>query len=195
MRRYSFSIRGLMAFIVILALGLVALRTPSRIWMNAWYSIAIGSVTFAVPAAFATVDERRAFWIGFAITGGVYFLFTLGPWVGDESFHHFITTTILDIAAPTIVDNRYLIPSYMMAMNPPTAPVDPTSWQVWNLPDFRTSTNRAWTIGYVTLHSPPLYLRIGHGLFTLIAGLIGGELSRFLYLRRPSPRPENPTRG
>ena len=190
MRRYRFSIQGLMAFIVIVALGLVALRTPSRIWTNAWYSLAMVSVPLAVSAAVGTVAERRAFWIGFACSGGVYFAFTLAPWVGDEAGHHLITTAVLDLAAPHIIENRYLIPAYIMTMNPPAPPVDPSAWQVWNLPDFRTSSNRTWSVGYVTLHSPPLYLRIGHGLFTLIAGLIGGEVARFLHLKRPSPRPE-----
>ena len=190
MRRYRFSIQGLMAFIVIVALGLVALRTPSRIWTNAWYSLALGSVTLAVPAAVGTIAERRAFWIGFACSSGVYFAFTLAPWVGDEAGHHLVTTALLDLASPHIVDNRYMIPTYIAGLNPPLWGVDPTPWQAWNLPDFRTSSNRTWSVGYVTLHSPPLYLRIGHGLFTLIAGLVGGELARFLYLRRPAPRPD-----
>ena len=84
MRRYSFSIRGLMAFIVILGVALLALRTPSRIWANACFSLALGGVTLAIPAAVASDAERRAFWVGFATCGGVYFLFALSPWVRRE---------------------------------------------------------------------------------------------------------------
>ena len=70
-------------------------------------------------------------------------------------------------------------------MNPPAPPEMPSSWQVWNLSDFRTSANEKWTVGYVALHSPMLYFRIGHALFCLLAGIAGGEVTRYLYLKRP----------
>ena len=73
-----------------------------------------------------------------------------------------MTTTILDLAAPHLIDNAYLLNAYFLTMNPPSPPDAPSSWQQWNLPDFRTSGNEKWAIGYVTLHSPLLYLRIGH---------------------------------
>ena len=185
MRRYSFSIRGLMAFIVILGVALLALRTPSRIWANACFSLALGGVTLAIPAAVASAAERRAFWVGFATCGGVYFLFALSPWVDEKASHQLVTTTILDLAAPHLIDNAYLLNAYFLTMNPPSPPVAPSPWQQWNLPDFRTSGNEKWTIGYVTLHSPLLYLRIGHALFCLLAAIVGGEVSRYLYLSRP----------
>jgi hypothetical protein len=96
-------------------------------------------VTAAIPAAVATVAERRAFWTGFAISGGVYFAFTLAPWVDERTNHQLLTATLLDLASPYIVQNDYLINSYTAAMNPPGPPGMPTLWQAWNLPDFRTS--------------------------------------------------------
>ena len=101
MRRYSFSIRGLMTVVVIIGVALVALRTPSRIAANAWFSLALGGVTLAIAAAVASVAERRAFWIGFATSGGVYFVFALAPWVDERASHQLVTTTILDLAAPS----------------------------------------------------------------------------------------------
>jgi MFS family permease len=182
MRRYSFSIRGLMAFIVILGVAILALRTPSRIWANACYSIALGAVTVSISAAVASVAERRAFWVGFATCGGVYFLFALAPWFDEKTSHQLVTTTMLDLAAPYLVDNAYLLNAHFLTMNPPSPPDAPTSWQQWNLPDFRTSGNEKWAVGYVTLHSPFLYLRIGHALFCLLAAIAGGEVSRYLFV-------------
>ena len=49
--------------------------------------------------------------------------------------HQLVTTTVLDLASPYIVDNQYLLRTYMQAINPPSAPESPTPWQVWNLPD------------------------------------------------------------
>src|SRR5262249_16472931 len=100
-----------MAVIVILGVALVALRTPSRIWANAWFSLALGGVTLAVPAALASVAERRAFWSGFAIAGGVYFVFALAPWAAERGSYKLLTTPCLDLAAPFIVDNNYMMTS------------------------------------------------------------------------------------
>jgi hypothetical protein len=191
MRRYSFSIRGLMTVIAIIGLALVSLRTPSRIWANAWYTLAMGGVTLAIPAAVASHDERRAFWIGFAVCGGVYFLFALAPGVDQQASHQLLTTAMLDIASPHLVDNSYLLNSYKLAAGAPVSLVPPSPWQVWNLPDFRTAENSQWRIGYVNLHSPFLYLRIGHAVFCLLFAYAGGELARYLRLRNSRGRPEN----
>lgn len=187
MRRYSFSIRGLMAVIAIVGVGLVALRNPSRIWANTWFSLALGGVALAIPAAVGSVGERRAFWSGFASVGGIYFLFALAPWVDERASHQLLTTCLLDLASTQIIDNRQMAESYKLAMNPPRSPEVPTPWQVWNLPEFLTHGNGNWINGYVTLHSPFLYLRIGHSLFCLLMAFAGGELARYHYLRRPSP--------
>jgi hypothetical protein len=194
MRRYSFSILGLMVVIGILALGFVALRMPSRIWVNAWFSLALGGVTVAVPAAVVTTGDGRAFSVGFAVCGWVYFLFALAPWVDERASHQLLTTTILDVASPYFVDNTYLINSYKAFVNPPRPPDRPTPWQVWNLPDLKTSANEEWRMGYVTLHCPFEYLRIGHGLFCLLLGIAGGEIARFLYVRRQHSASSEPPR-
>jgi hypothetical protein len=182
MNRARFSIRGLMLAIVLMAAAFAALRTPSPFWANAWFSIALAGVTLAVPAALCTRDRERAFWCGFATCGWVYFLVSLGPWIHRETSFQLISTTALDIAAPHIVDRGYLIRSYMAGFNPPSAPQDPTPWQVWNLPDF--SVNDTWRLGYATLHCPGLYLRIGHAAFCLLIAFLGGEASRYLHATR-----------
>jgi hypothetical protein len=189
MRRARFSIRGLMMAIVLMAAAFAALRTPSRLWANAWFSMALAGITLAVPAALCARDGDRAFWCGFAACGWVYFLVSLGPWVHRETSFQLFTTTVLDIAAPHIVENEYLLRSYMAGFNPPKAPQSPTPWQVWNLPDF--TEGETWHLGYATLHCPGLYLRIGHAAFTLLLAFLGGEASRYLHSTRPEREAPN----
>jgi hypothetical protein len=136
MRRYRFSIRGLMALIVLLAGAFAALRYPSRFWANAWFSLALAGVTLAIPAAIGSAGGDRAFWSGFAICGWVYFAVSLAPWIHQETSYQLLTTTILDIASPYIVQKEYLVRTYIVGFNPPNAFGEPTPWQVWNLPDF-----------------------------------------------------------
>jgi hypothetical protein len=42
-------------------------------------------------------------------------------------------------------------------------------------------------MGYAMLHSPFLYLRIGHAAFCLLAAFLGGEAARYLHASRSQP--------
>ena len=96
MRHFRFSIRGLMVVIVLLAMAFAALRYPTPFWANLWYSLAWPRLTLAGPAAVYRRGEQRAFWVGFAACGWVYFIMALAPWFKREGGFQFVTTTILD---------------------------------------------------------------------------------------------------
>jgi hypothetical protein len=178
MRHFRFSIRAIMGVIVVLGLAFTALHFPTPLWANVWFSLALASVTLAIPAAIYSRGERRAFWVGFATCGWVYFVVSMAPGFQSETGFQLVTTTILDLAAPYIVQQEYLLRAYIGSFNPPSAPTPPTAWQLWNLPDF--SGSRVWRMSYVTVQSPRLYFRVGHGVFSVITGLLGGEVTRFL---------------
>jgi hypothetical protein len=185
MGRDHFEIRGLMVLIVLVAAAFAGLRTPSPLWANAWFSMTLAALTLAIPAAVYTQGGRRAFWVGFATCGWVYFVLALAPWFQSEVSFQLVTTTLLDLLAPYIVQKEYLLRTYIGAFNPPRAPTPPTPWQTWNLPEFPRET--PWHLGYATLHSPGLYLRIGHAACCLLLAVLGGEIIRYLSLTRSEP--------
>jgi hypothetical protein len=185
MRRFRFSIGSMMALIVVLGVAFAALHFPTPLWANIWFSSALAAVTFAIPAAVYNRGEQRAFWVGFATFGWVYFIAAMGPWFHEQTGFQLVTTTILDLMAPYLVQKDYLLHTYIGQFNPPSAPTTPTPWQLWNLPDF--SIGRVWRTGYVTLQSPSLYFRVGHGVFCVIVALLGGEAVRFLAVMRSQP--------
>ena len=173
-----------MIVIVILALAFTGLRTPSRIWANAWFTLALLGVTIAIPAAVAirrrsprVLGGVRRVWVG---------LLRLhpAPWVDKEASHQLLTTTILDVASSYIVDNQYLIKNALavQAINQGIPAPTPTPWQDWNLPNFQP--RETWGLGYVRLHSSFLFLRIGHSAFCLLIAVAGGEISRYLHASR-----------
>lgn len=190
MPRFRFSVSSLMVLIVLLAAAFAALRTPSPLWANVWFSIALASLVLAIPAAVYRRAADRAFWVGFAACGWVYFVLALAPWFQTEMGFQLLTTTILDVMAPYIVQKEYLLRTYIGAFNPPFAPVHPTPWQSWNLPEF--PPENPWRmVGYVPLFCPGLYLRIGHAVFCVVVAFLGGVVIRAVALRRPDPqRPE-----
>jgi hypothetical protein len=164
MRHFRFSIRGLMVVIVLLCLAFAALRFPTPLWANIWFSLTVAALTLAVPAAVYRRGEQRAFWVGFAVCGWVYFILALAPWMEGEAGFQLATTTILDLMSPHIVQK--------------IAPVEPPPWQVWNIPDDSPASSRS--VRYVTLISPELYLHIGHAFFCILIALLGGVIVRYL---------------
>ncbi len=186
MQRFRFSVSSLMVMIVLLAAAFAALRTPTPLWANAWFSVALASLVLAVPAAVYRRGQERAFWVGFAAAGWVYFVLALAPWFQTEVGFQLLTTTILDVMAPYVVQKEYLLRTYIGAFNPPSAPVQPTPWQAWNLPEFPPA-NPWRMVGYVPLLCPGLYLRIGHAVFCVVVGFLGGEAVRFLAAARSGP--------
>jgi hypothetical protein len=164
MRHFRFSIRGLMVVIVLLCLAFAALRFHTPLWANIWFSSTLAALTLAVPAAVYRRGDQRAFWVGFAVCGWVYFILALAPWIKGEPGFQLATTTILDLMSPHIVQE--------------IAPVEPTPWQVWNTPDDPPANS--YSVGYVTLISPELYLHIGHAFFCILIAFVGGVIVRYL---------------
>ena len=186
MKRFRFSVRTLMLVIVVLAVAFAGLRSPSPLWANLWFSLALAALTLSVPAAVYRRGEQRAFWVGFATCGWVYFVLSLLPWFQSEIGFQLFSTTILDVLAPHIVQKEYLLRNYVGSFNPPFDPTAPSPWQHWNLPEFPPET--PWRMmGYVTLISPALYLRIGHAVFCMLIALLGGEIVRLLAATRSQP--------
>jgi hypothetical protein len=176
-----------MVTIIILAAAFAALRTPAPLWANVWFSLDLFSLVLAIPAAIYRKDQERAFWVGFATCGWVYFVLTLAPWFQTEIGFQLVTTTILDVIAPYIVQKEYLIRTYIGAFNPASDAVHPTPWQAWNFPEF--PPENPWRmVGYVPLLSPGLYLRIGHAVFCIIVAFLGGQVVRYLATSRSRPQ-------
>ena len=77
MRRHS--IRTLMAFIVVSAIGLAALRRADEFWAGMLLMAALAAVGAAVLGAAILQGRERAWWAGFAFFGGGYLARHLRP--------------------------------------------------------------------------------------------------------------------
>jgi hypothetical protein len=173
-----------MVLIVLLGAAFAALRYPTPLWANMWFSLAAAASTLAIPAAVYRRGEQRAFWVGFAACGWAYFVLALMPWFQSETSFQLVTTTVLDLAAPLIISQDDLVRNYVASFAP-GAPPEPSVWQAWNLPDFPPRS--PWSKGYVTLHCPGVYLRIGHAVFCLVCAILGGEVVRHLAVGLTQP--------
>ncbi len=82
MRR--FSIRMLMAVIVVSAVGLAAIRNCSAVWAGAMFSITFFSLICSILGIVFGRDLRRIYWSGFAILGWSYLLLFYVPWLYEK---------------------------------------------------------------------------------------------------------------
>ena len=81
MRR--FSIRTLMAVIVVFAVGLAALINANSLWAAMMLLISLAAVGIDVMGAVILRGGEHSWWAGFAFFGGAYLALAFAPWLSD----------------------------------------------------------------------------------------------------------------
>jgi hypothetical protein len=166
MRR--FSIRALMASVVASAIGLAALRDANAMWAVIMLLVALSAIDAAILAAVLMPGRPRAWWAGFAAFSGGYLVAGLSP-AGLE-----LSTT------------RALGYVHSQVLKPPEA---------WSVPQVADSASPSLAAPSVPPVNPwraalpgaadlAAFERVGHSLFALLAGLVGGTVAVFVHARR-----------
>lgn len=138
-----------MACIVVLALSIAALRSASDAWVGPMFSMPLGLLLTAVLGVVYRRGARRAFWLGFALFGWVYWLMSFGPWFDTWVASHLVFTRPI----------KQL--SYVMHPQP----------KVEGTPGFGTSEDFALRASFEVRDN---YWRIGKSLAVLVVALLGG---------------------
>src|SRR4051794_30627867 len=79
MRRFRFSIAGLLMVVFFVAVAVAALRASTDAWDSGVLGLALVTLTMAVLLAVHRTERRRAYWLGFALFGCVYLVASLVP--------------------------------------------------------------------------------------------------------------------
>jgi hypothetical protein len=208
MRLPRFKIGDGLALIAILAVALAALRTPSYLWANVTYSLALGAVVVAIVNFVYGREASRAYWLGFSLCGGIYLTVWSVPMLRDSVGSRLVTETILDFIYPHLspatspgtnvtvggtINAGTLGPGIAITSSPynggpPVAQEPPLSrWAEWTQPD-RFISSRIQTAA-VPLCSSEAFRQIGHSMFTLIVAVLGATFARHRYLARMADSP------
>jgi hypothetical protein len=178
-----FSIASLMAFVVLLAVGMAAMRNPTKLWASLLLSIALVVLAIALLGSLFGHGLRRSFWSGFAICGWLYLIVSCAPWFTTEIAPFLFTTACLDLIYPHVAAPEQI------AMSPngagaiglaggfggPAAP--PASiWEHWATID-NAAAGFNITNNFDVNRSRPFQL-IGHSLLALLFGYAGGLTGR-----------------
>jgi len=204
MRLTRFSIGGLMGLVLVIALGLVGLKQANTIWASTFFTVTLVALVISVLNAIQTRERSRVFWVGFAVSGWIYFLCAFG--LGSESgaaTPQVLTEKLLDqllpLFHPEAAPDSALIPiavqsnaSPALAV-PPPPPATPESDPA-QTPDLALPSSTAAPLnfpsayyGYYnratgTISNP--YHQIGHSLASLIVAYLGGLYSLLVAVRR-----------
>ncbi len=92
MRRFRFHIGTLLILVLILGVGFAALRESDETWDSSIFSLTLGMLLISILLAIHRTENRRAFWLGFALFGSAYLGFFLVPSIESR----LMTTKALD---------------------------------------------------------------------------------------------------
>jgi hypothetical protein len=92
---HRFSIRTLMAVILVSAIGLAALRNANGIWAGLMMQFALAAVGVAAIGAVISRGCERYWWTGFWVFAGGYLVLVFAPGVSTEISPKLLTTQFL----------------------------------------------------------------------------------------------------
>jgi hypothetical protein len=189
MRRIS--IRTLMAFVLVSAVGLAALKNAGELWAGIMLLLALAAAGAAILGAAVMQGRERAWWLGFAVFAGLYLTLAVGPWVHDGFRSQLITSHWLvqlrnamfetNVAALLIEEQE--IEAELAKLRPltPNFQYDPVVSSLGNnLRAIQAELAANQNAGLRYDH----FQRIGHALFALLAGLVGGTVALWFWERR-----------
>jgi hypothetical protein len=192
MRR--FSIRMLMAAIVIAALAMAALKNANAFLSGMLLLVTLVVVGCAMLGAMTMRGRERHWWMGFALFSGCYLALALAllhsstvqPLLGTThllgQLHEQMHPAMVQVAEnlTELQFERKRKTSFLESLLSRTTKSDPT---VLGLQGQLISLDHQ----IVALKSGPTYdqfQQVGHSLFALLSGLLGGTVAVWFYARR-----------
>jgi hypothetical protein len=197
MRRPRFTIGSLLAFVLLSAVAIGALRESTELWDSGVFSFTLVLLSLSVLLTVHRREGARAFWLGFALCGWVYLAASLVPAVGER----LITTAGLvyldsklpgrDLAgieiltvnsSPTESGTVHIsrpnnVPSVAFSADVRALAVSgPGSIRLWD------TVTRRLLVG--SRRSTGNFLQIGHAILALVAAFIGAHVSKLLHAQR-----------
>jgi FG-GAP-like repeat len=197
MKRFRFHLGSLVTLVLVLGIGLAALRESTAIWDSSIFSAAAGLLLIAVLLAIHRTEKKRAFWIGFTLFGWVYLGLSLVPSIesrlittrGLACLPSKIPRSIAGGLAYFDYDNDGWVDLYVANTSLPNSVSvkqgNGTFENVFSAAGSNTALFLSSLVGPggKTEH----FVRIGHSLLALIAALMGGQISRYLFAKNREP--------
>ena len=132
MKTIAFSIKGLLAAVTLIAVGLFALMNASYVWSSVVLSFTLLLLLIALVAIVYQRGESRAFWVGFAIFGWAYFILTHPP-LGKSYWRLLPTHAALETLHESVSQEVELDERRFASGTRDAASGTQGTWKVWDL--------------------------------------------------------------
>jgi hypothetical protein len=188
------SIRTLMASIVVSAVGLAALRNADDLWAGIMLPLTLAAVGVAVLGGAFSRGKERAWLVGCALFGGGYLAAALSPiqlrlgtthlleYVHARAVSFSLTDFEISRADRTSILVRAVSTDGTVSTRTvPNSVYNPAGQDI--LLATMESPNR-WRSALPGATNHDAFLLVGHCLFTLLAGLVGGTVAVWFWRRR-----------
>ncbi len=128
------SLASLMGLVAVIALGLTGLFSSSTFWTSVAAALTLALLLGALLGAWLLLGTARAFCLGFALFGIVFFVLVEWDWVGGQ-FGHDLTSGLLDlgealIARPAIATPAIATGAPIRVSSEPWAARPGSRWQL-----------------------------------------------------------------
>jgi len=192
MRR--FSIRSLMAFVLAVALAITALRNANDVWAGGMLLATPLLLGVALIGGICGAERSRVRRLGFAILGGAYFaLVFLGS--PDRYVDRLPTSQLLDYihrqVAPTVAGTftttAVVAPGVGNGASSVSTANSSAVYVVSSKGILRTGR---WAAILPGASNDEAFTIVGHCLFVMLAGLIGGAVAVWFDARRERAAPD-----
>jgi hypothetical protein len=187
--RPRLSIAGLMAAVLLLAVGFAGLRTASALWASALFTLTVILLAAASLGVAVSRRQTRMACLGFSLFGWIYLLTTFWLWPGPNgvSAPPFLTKSLLDAVQPASQTPA--------AMTIDAGPAGELSTESPLMVETTISPGLTGMTPYAgrvinLLH----YRRIGHMLAAIGFGLLGGLLGTIGSAMREAGEGRHPDR-
>lgn len=197
MRR--FSIRSLMALIVVAAIGLAALRNANGLWAGMLLLLALAAIGSAVMGAVILRGKERYWSAGFAFFAGCYLVLAIGPWLSSWYSSRIGTTyllnqlrhrmfasdveTLSDSEAESLSLREQQLEADLARVREESRDPNDAS-RVLALATRLQAIRVKLTTNQNAAPRRADFQDVGHSLFALLAGLVGGTVAVWFSLRR-----------
>lgn len=192
MRR--FSIRSLMVLIVTSAVGLAALRNANELWAGMLMLLTLAAVGVAILGAVIMRGRERAWWLGFAVFVGGYMAISISPLQLQLSTTHLLdylharvvgsSIATFEVSRPDRSSVLYRVETIDGTVNSRTV----ANSVYYSTPgeDILATMEPAnrWRSMLPGAANRDHLLRVGHCLFGLLTGLVGGTVGAWFHVRR-----------
>jgi hypothetical protein len=182
MRLPRFSIASILVLVLFVAIGFAALREATDAWDSGMLAATLLALLVAVLLAVHRRDERRAFWMGFALSGWLYLVVSLVPSIESRLPTTrglvYLGSRVQSPQANVAVGSAWSRPRMVRAIGfapdgTMLAPGGPGSVRIWN-----------------TTGASETFVRIGHSLVALLLAFAGGHLSHGIAKHEAERLPE-----